>query len=387
MGRSVHGNEPNHHGADGIAGGNAVDCASLSGVRSHSVANDENIRQASAEQAAAWFVTNASGFPGNRARRQFVAWLKSSPGHVEEYLAVATIASELPAAAALVEESLRGVPVPAIIVGERSTLSVAAAAIAHWWSNPGGASAARLRVGVASACALLVVAVAVGALWVHRAAQQAVPLSYRTAHGQQGAWGLADGSSIRLNTDAAVTVSFTPTERLVQLTRGQAYFEVAHEPRRPFRVAVNGMQVTAVGTRFDVYRREDRALVTVVEGRVTVSSPNQPQGQTLGAGQRILIGQGVAAVPELADLGQTEAWLHRQVIFRGRPLGEVVDEFNRYALTHIEITDPLARAITVSGVFDAYDTESFLAFVATIDGLMVQAVPPANQLISRKHTS
>jgi transmembrane sensor len=356
-------------------------------VRSHSVANDENSRQASAEQAAAWFVTNASGFPGDRARRQFVAWLKSSPGHVEEYLAVATIASELPAAAALVEESLRGAPVPPSIVGERSTLSVAAAAIAHWWSNPGGTSAARLRVGVASASALLVVAVAVGALWVHRAAQLAVPLSYHTVHGQQGAWGLPDGSSIKLNTDSAVSVSFSPTERVVQLTRGQAYFEVAHEPRRPFRVAVNGMQVTAVGTRFDVYRREDRAVVTVIDGRVAVSSPHQPQGQTLGAGQRILIGRGIDAVPEPVDLTQSEAWLHRQVIFRGRPLGEVVTEFNRYAPTHIEITDPVARAIAVSGVFDAYDTESFLSFVATIDGLVVQDVAPGNKLISRKHTS
>jgi transmembrane sensor len=349
-------------------------------------ANNENSRDAIAEQAAEWFVMNASKFPGDTERRQFVAWLRSSPIHVEEYLAVATIASELPAAAALVEDTLWGIP-ERTRTAEAPTLSMAAAAIAHWRRFQDRVGASGLRVAAAAAGTLLVVALVVGTQWVHRAAPQAVPESYRTAHGQQGAWKLADGSSIRLNTDSAVTVSFTATERVVQLTRGQAFFAVAHEPRRPFRVAVNSMQVMAVGTQFDVYRREDSAAVTVIEGRVAVLAPNQPKGQTLGAGQRILIGPGVAAVPQLADLGQAEAWLHRQVIFRMRPLGEVVDEFNRYALTHIEITDPLARAIAVSGVFDAYDTESFLAFVATIDGLTVQAVPPANQLISRKHTS
>jgi transmembrane sensor len=353
--------------------------------------NDENIRDAIAERAAEWFVTNASGFHSERERRQFVAWLRSSPAHVEEYLAVATIASELPTAAAMVERALRGAPMP-LRTARRPTKSLAAVARSYSRSILDAGGTAQLRAALASAGALLVAALVVGAWWVHRTAQQALPVSYHTVHGQQGVWVLPDGSRIRLNTDSAVTVSLTRIERVAQLTRGQVYFEVAHEQRRPFRVAVNGAQLTALGTQFDVYRQENRAVVTVVDGRVAVipfgaasvrSDPNQTTSQVLGAGQRMLIRQGFVAVPEQVDLAQAQAWLNRQVIFRRRPLGEAVDEFNRYTPTHIEITDPLARAIAVSGVFDAYDTESFLAFVGTIDGLAIQDVPQGNKLISR----
>jgi ferric-dicitrate binding protein FerR (iron transport regulator) len=53
---------------------------------------DEQIRTAIAQQAASWFVANRSGTLGNAERAAFVAWLKASPVHVEEYFGVAAIA-------------------------------------------------------------------------------------------------------------------------------------------------------------------------------------------------------------------------------------------------------------------------------------------------------
>jgi transmembrane sensor len=340
--------------------------------------HNDLIRDAIAEQAAEWCVKNQAGPLADRERAQFIDWLRSSPLHVEEYLAIATILRDLPVAKTHAGANLRVAPPPRLPRRPAFLRLI------------GGVG--RMRLVWAASAASLLVAVAVVALWFLGPLTQPVPLNYRTDHGQQAAWTLRDGSVIRLNSDSAVTVSLTPTERVVQLTQGQAYFEVAHDSRRPFRVDVNGMHVVAVGTRFDVYQRNSGAVVTVAEGRVAVFSSGDaatqttgglPAGQLLGAGQRILLSARGTAVPEAADLSQSEAWLQRQVIFRKRPLGEVVDEFNRYAKLHLEFTDQAARGIEVSGVFDAYDTESFLAFVATIDGLVIQDVSPGAKRITR----
>jgi transmembrane sensor len=343
--------------------------------------NNELIRDAIAEQAAEWCVKNQAGPLADRERAQFIDWLRSSPLHVEEYLAIATILRDLPVAPAHAAPSWHEV---------RAAAPQRPLRRSGFLELVGGVG--RMRPALAASAASILVAVAVVALWFRGMSTQPVALNYHTDHGQQAAWSLRDGSIIRLNSDSAVTVSLTPSERVVQLTQGQAYFEVAHDKRRPFRVDVNGMHVVAVGTRFDVYQRNSGAVVTVAEGRVAVFSsgdaPNQAAGglsagQLLGAGQRILLSARGTAVPESVDLSQSEAWLKRQVIFRKRPLGEVVDEFNRYAKLHLEFTDQAARGIEVSGVFDAYDTESFLAFVATIDGLVVQDVSPGTKRITR----
>ena len=63
---------------------------------------------------------------------------------------------------------------------------------------------------------------------------------------------LADNSVLHLNTDSAVTIRFSATERLVMLTAGQAEFEVTHDPARAFRVLGGAAEVIAVGTQFDV---------------------------------------------------------------------------------------------------------------------------------------
>ena len=61
--------------------------------------SEEQVRAAVAQQAGTWFIANQSGSLEQAERAAFVAWLKASPIHVEEYLGVALIAHDLPAAA------------------------------------------------------------------------------------------------------------------------------------------------------------------------------------------------------------------------------------------------------------------------------------------------
>src|SRR6202035_2168216 len=93
---------------------------------------------------------------------------------------------------------------------------------------------------------------------------------YETATGERLAFTLNDGSQVTLDTQSELKVSFSSAERSVRLTRGQAFFEVAKDAKRPFVVEVNNRRFVAVGTAFDVRVDGDQVRVTMVEGTVRV---------------------------------------------------------------------------------------------------------------------
>jgi transmembrane sensor len=196
---------------------------------------------------------------------------------------------------------------------------------------------------------------------------------YRTAHGEQRVLTLEDGSVLHLNSDSALAVHFTREERLVSLERGQALFQVAHDRSRRFRVDAGLANVVAIGTQFDIDRRDDEALVTVVDGKVAVSGGGHGGGGAglddanalrLVAGQQAQVAGGSGTIRRSsADLRSTLAWTRRQIVLDGRTVADVVREFNRYASHPIVVVDPALAATRLGGVIDAYDTASFLEFL------------------------
>ena len=84
------------------------------------------------------------------------------------------------------------------------------------------------------------------------------------------------------------------------------------------------------------------------------------------------------------DVQQAVAWLKRRIAFEQRPLGEVANEFNRYVAIRIEIDDPVLRILPISGVFDAYDVDSFSAFLQTLDGVRVERAATRIRVFSVK---
>ena len=342
---------------------------------------EDQIRAVVSQQAADWVVTNQDGMPDEMQRADFVAWLKASPMHVDEYLGMALVTRDLRAAIRDARVSSQ-----TLIEQARSdSTGVVAIGVRAATAEP---TAERLPFGsrwaLAATAAAMLLAAAVW--WALGAGFGSMPTAYRTAHGEQNAWRLADGSIMRLNTDSAVTVRYSRRERLVDVERGQALFETAHDERRRFRVAAGEAGAIAVGTRFEVYRRPASTVVTVAEGRVAVFTGDPPRGTNAAAsapqalqveaGYQARIDAGVLpahAVP--ADLHQALAWLQQRIEFENRPLGEIADEYNRYAGVPLEIDDPVLRALPVSGVFDTSDPASFVAFVATLDGVRVDSTP------------
>ena len=73
--------------------------------------------------------------------------------------------------------------------------------------------------------------------WMRDGEFLGLPKAYQTAHGEQTVAQLPDGTELHLNTDSAVTVRYTRSERVVEIARGQALFTVARDDPRRFRVA------------------------------------------------------------------------------------------------------------------------------------------------------
>lgn len=197
--------------------------------------------------------------------------------------------------------------------------------------------------------------------------------AFRTAVGERSNITLSDGSSVVLNTNSRVEIRFTPEQRNVRLLAGQAWFQVAKNPNRPFVVEAGDRRVTALGTAFDVrLGAGDSVRVTLAEGKVSVEpilSPLQrlisapPMPQLLVAGEALLVSDDAPVEKVKADLAKVQSWRQGQVVFDNDTLATAINEINRYSSTRIELADPALGELRVSGVFKAGHSESFVETV------------------------
>jgi transmembrane sensor len=319
------------------------------------------------EQAAQWWVV----FRGNAAsaadKREFAQWVARAPERIEAYLRVARVHAALSradlqwpktSAAALIREAL-------VAATEPTPLRVQQI-------RPERAPRRRLPalLGVAVMASLLV---AVGLGWHFLSLSQ----HYSTGFGEQLSVVLADGSRVTLNTGSRIEVRLRADQRVVNLLQGEALFEVAHDPKRPFDVHVGETILRDVGTRFDVDQRPQRTVVTVVEGRVAiVATPSHAGGGAslpeLSASDRAIIdNQGSVKLQQGVTEAEAIAWMRRSLVFHRRPMAEVAEEFNRYNRRRIEIRSPALQAQEITGTFRSDDPTSFLAFIASIPGVHV----------------
>lgn len=197
---------------------------------------------------------------------------------------------------------------------------------------------------------------------------------FATAKGERRTVRLADGSTITLNTDSAIRVGYVADRRLVRLLRGQALFEVAKDPHRPFVVQAGAKQVTALGTIFEVRLDADRMKVTLVEGKVVVDEvEDRPDDgapvmvpTVLAPGEALVAAEGAKPLLTKVDTDQQLRWREGFVEFDDATLAEAVSEMNRYSAKQLVIGDPATGQLHVSGVFRTGSPERFAAIVGEL---------------------
>jgi len=186
---------------------------------------------------------------------------------------------------------------------------------------------------------------------------------YATAIGESRALTLDDGSIVLLDTDSAVSVQYHRLRRDVVLERGQAQFEVAPHLGRPFVVQTGLGAVRALGTRFQVRKHVGHVEVALIEGvvEVTATSMGRPgRAARLAPGEQLDFDAGGRWVRHTFDPQRVQGWTEGQLVFRARPLGEVVGEMNRYNSAQIRIGQPSLNALHISGQFYSNDPGSLI---------------------------
>jgi transmembrane sensor len=208
---------------------------------------------------------------------------------------------------------------------------------------------------------------------------------YATPIGGIASVPLQDGSSVTLNTASEVRVELTPHERHIRLDKGEAFFEVAKDPSRPFIVQVGTKRVIAVGTKFSVRRDGDDVRVAVTEGKVEVTdtrgssarnsrSPPSVGGEGSGGGSlhegEVFLTPGYIASAgdagilvedrPLAQVVDALSWRQGYLTFHETSLADAVAEFNRYNTHQIAVADSGVAAIRISGTFRAVNYRAFI---------------------------
>ncbi len=244
---------------------------------------------------------------------------------------------------------------------------------------------------------------------------------------------LDDGSVVELKDDAEIAVAFTAGVRRVVLRRGEAHFEVAKDPARPFVVTAGGIEVRAVGTAFAVDYGARAVEVFVTEGRVAVAEDtaragdsavaaargadandgakmaaapaltgatprrdNAATGRTLAmleAGKRVIVE--IAPSPQTArvesprvfavsteEMGQRLAWRVPRLDLSRTRLAEAITLINRHSATSLVLGDEELGQLELSGVLRADNVEPLLRVLE--QNYAIKAERSAGKIILRK---
>jgi transmembrane sensor len=323
-------------------------------------------------EASEWFIDFRAGDVNGEARLRFIEWLRRSPEHIQAYLEVSGVWSELPSSdhegrfdigSLIARARNESDVIPLSSVNPRLPPAPPASVPRAFPKPP------RRSVLAAAALALLAFITALF-FWIDRDTAR----SYSTGIGEQRTIQLMDGSTVELNVRSRVSVRLTDRRRDVVLIEGQALFRVAKDKQRPFVVRAGEAQVRAVGTEFDVYRKPTETVVTVVEGRVETYPGSDGAGGAaivLSAGEQLTVHAHTVTKPTRADTVAATAWLQKRLIFEETPLSEVAEEFNRYNRRPLAIDDGELRTLKISGVYSSTDPASLINFLRNQNSIRV----------------
>jgi transmembrane sensor len=368
-------------------------------------------RDQTAEEAGLWDARLRAPDCTDADRARFAQWRDADSSHWAAFerlqTIVASLRSEMSRAdvRALRDAALRARPrhqwrLSLLVAASLATLTIA---IVVWTELPALMSFAPLRELVAFA----------GRITAGDSAEQ-----YITEVGQRSTVTLRDGSSVELNAKTRVKVNFTETRRSVELVDGQALFHVAKNPHRPFIVRAGNREIVAIGTAFDVRVDADYLRVTLIEGKVAVSTqsllpvsarsvaskpagtapvasggPDLRRGSTqeakvdalahsgaegevfLAPGQQLIASLRLASdgsafgnedpadpgVVRAVDVAKVIGWRDGRVFLEDLTLGEAVAEMNRHSPVQIRVDSPQLERLRVNGMFRAGEQDAFAA--------------------------
>ncbi|WP_374525030.1 FecR domain-containing protein [Sphingopyxis sp.] len=321
-----------------------------------------------ADTAAAWIIRRENGDWSDEDQAALDAWLAASDGNKAAYWRLKHSWKEA--------DRIGALGIAAVPTAPRKAL-------------------ARYGMPVALAASL------VAAFWIgaipflsEPSAPKLVASTYKAGIGERKDVALADGSHVELNTRSVIRAASTSGHRDIWLDEGEAYFEVKHDPRRPFVVHAGARTVTVLGTKFSVRRDGGDVSVSVLEGRVRIdenpAKDGRPASTTTITGGMSAISEGRSTLVTQRSEERVEsalAWRDGMLSFDRTTLADAAAEFNRYHRRPVIVTDPGAAGIRIGGTFQASNVEAFARLLRDAYGLHVEIAPDAIKISSQGVTA
>lgn len=311
-------------------------------------------RHRARKQAAAWVNAVREPFDPQR-QRVFAAWL-ADPLNAQEFREQRTLCD--------VAADLKGPPRAEVLesITDRGAR---------------GGLAARVPWLIAVTAVAVCAAVMLGWLWLN--GQGYLTRSYQTGVGQMHSVVLPDGSVAYLNTRTRLEWVGSPENREVRLLRGEVFFEVVHDPSRPFRILLAHSEVRVLGTRFDVYQKSDgNVVVTVVSGTVSVEGRGRSPDARPSWSRRLTRNEQIEYSPVglVTDVHPARAlsvirWREGMIETRGERLSRFIGDLSRYTSQRIVIADPRAARMRIGGAFSVRNVDATLERIARIEPITV----------------
>jgi transmembrane sensor len=312
------------------------------------------------EQAAEWMVQINDATATEADFIAWHAWLSESPEHAQAY---AELEDAWKRSAAISHASASKLASLDVLREER-------AGQRSRWRRVASHRAARW-----AAAASLVFGVAGGSYLVTRAEVSTI----QTATAELRSVRLPDGSRAALGPETNVQIAFSERRRSLKMSAGEAYFEVAHAPDRPFSVETPAGRIVAVGTAFSVNLSGKRIAVTVTQGTVRVEPPTEAEGPASTSTLPVLVREGHRLVREpgrsvssaFDAASDALAWRQGRLEYEGEPLRVVVSDINRYSPTKLRIDDAGLGELRYTGTVFPDSIELWLSSIEGVFPLRV----------------
>ena len=332
------------------------------------------------EQAAGWYLDQRAGLSESQ-QREFLAWLRRSPLHLSEYLAIAQLHGDMQVAATM--EALSADQ----LIELADTQSAVVALHKSGPMPPRKVSARapaprrRHRGAWLAAAAIFAVAVVGGSgWWIGREAPADI---YSSGNDAVRSVALADGTLVQLDRQSTIAVRFDEHARRIDMVSGKALFDVGKDATRPLSVTLGANVLRDIGTVFAVQRNEQGAGIAVISGRVQVlqrgsrwtswrTATDTPLADLRGGEQAGMDGQGGVHPAATADLAAATAWLPTEIRFQRDTVADVARRFNAYTTRPLLIEDRAVASLRLSGVFHARDVDAFIAYLQTLPHVRIE---------------
>jgi transmembrane sensor len=296
-------------------------------------------------EASGWIVRIKAHDATAADRRDFQAWLDADPDHPRAY--------------AKLERTWGAVEALQHLKGRAAA------------NDTGPAPRRRWALPAITAAAFALLAIGAG-IWFSRAPSPFAPSEhYATAPAEVRTIHLADGSTITLSGAGEASATLTDQERSIELTRGYALFDVAHDPERPFVVHTPEGDITVLGTSFVVRVSEGEVRTTVLRGSVSGAADRslfstRRTSVTAGVNQEIVLKDDGAELVEIASevIPRRLAWRDNMLAFDGETLNEAIAQVSQQTGWQFELADPSLGEERVGGYVHA-DPEAFIELISS----------------------